>query len=277
MIYTRLFVSLLFLMVCSICIADDQKHAVKHLFENTGLKSVLENVPEQIRRQAWDNHTDEHESLLSAEDQAILFKYLHKDYLYTSFIELMNQQMDTETLDILVEQTTTPVIKKIQQIEIATSKTQQEVLQKQMADYFEGLKITPPSQKRLDLIMDLESASKATDSIVFLMEKVMRGVNQVMSTGKEPVNNQQIEQEISIATLMMQNVAKTQIIMMMHFTYRDVDDKELSTYLDMLQTKEKQQFLNTSVEALGEVFLNALQKGFDELIDIKLDKSTVAI
>ena len=130
--------------------------------------------------------------------------------------------------------------------------------QQEMQDYFAGLKNNPPSQDRIQSLMRLNSTVGASEMTVKLIENMIfsmtKGANQAQPKAKQ-ISQDELEKSLkNIFPESFKQQMTNQIIAVWLFTYKDVDNDKLNSYIQTWETSTGKYFSKATLDALDYTF-----------------------
>lgn len=253
--------------------AADANPQIDELMQITGLKQVIEGFPEEIEAQINHQKTINPEAALSDEESRLLFSHFKTETIYTSLQQHLAANLDRNEIDTLLKMHKAPLMKRIVAAEIASSSIK---AQKEMTAFVAKLRDKPPSESRIKMIRQLDRASMSTESVVYIMEAMMLGMGEMMleRSGKySSAEKAQMEKVIANTTRLIEGELRQQIIMSMHYIYRDFSDDEVMRYIKQLNSDENQHYTRAAVKGIGNVIIDAFKHGIDQLMQLRHAKA----
>ncbi len=240
--------------------------SIDQLMRVSGLKYTIDSFPQEIRAQIKQQKLSNPRAALTDEESTLLFSQLNSDAIYRNLKQHLNSQLDSEKLTALLEMHNDPLMKRIVAAEIAASSVE---TQKEMATFIAKLRHKPPSEQRIKMIQQLDRVSMSTESVLYIVEIVMLGMSEMM-LGREGKNNDtnraQMQAEIASTSRLIEDELRQQIIMSMHYIYRDFSDAEVMHYIEQLKRDASQHYTHAAIEGIGIVILDAFKQGMNQLL-----------
>ena len=166
-----------------------------------------------------------------------------------------------------------PLMKRIVAAEIAASSPEK---QKEMEAFINKLRHKAPPATRIKMIQQLDRTSMSTESVIYIIEMMMLGMNEMM-LGRAGENNDakraQMQEVIANTTRLIEGELRQQIIISMHYIYRDFSDAEVMHYIEQLKRDENQHYTRTAIEGIGIVILDAFKHGMNQLLQLRNAKA----
>ena len=246
----RKLLAFLILSYATVTVAQQTcQQLVPPLMEADGVNDSLSGFPEIVKQSidaqlAKDpNFTaDQKTSLDGAMDRGINPQRLHSNVQ-----QLLVQGCDPKGFADVLQQLQGPLPKKMRVAEAQASTPQGA---KEMQDYVSTLQQHPPSASRLQLLHELDAATKGSDFYADMIVAVSRAMA-VGLNGHEPSKGELAELRSEVS-----QTASNQMIAMSVFIYRNVTDEELTQYVNMYKTAPFQTFN----AALSKAFLQGISE-----------------
>jgi len=247
--------------------ASDYNQKVSLLMEKSGLKSMIDFVPVQIRSEIEQIRITQPDSEEAEFLAKTLFKYVSTETLHQEYEKFLISKLDSSLVDSLLKQTDTPLLSRITQAEVSASDPDS---QSDMVKFLTELPSNPPSNERIKIIQLIEEISQTSELMKFMLENIMRGINESLGNDTPP---DELERGIEAMKSAVDTQMKGQFIMQFHYVYRDFSDTELNEYIEFMKTTDFQRFMVIAVEGFGHVLVNAFKKGAVDLQKLKGAKS----
>ena len=222
---------------------------VPPLMEADGVNDSLSGFPEIVKQSTDaqlakdpDLTADQKASVDSALDRGINPQHLH-----SNIQQLLIQSCDAKAFGAVLQQLQSPLSKKMRTEEAQASTPQGA---REMQDYVSNLPQHPPSGSRLQLLHELDAATKGSDFYADMIVAVSRAMAAGLS-GHEPSKGELAELRSEVS-----QTASNQMIAMSVFIYRNVSDEELTQYVAMYKTAPFQTFN----AALSKAFLQGISE-----------------
>jgi len=264
--------ALLFLTPSSLLFAagnSTNEAEIDQLMQVSGLKHVIESFPKEIEAQIKQQQTSNPSTALSNEESKLLFSHFKSNIIYDSLKQHLSSKLDPQSLTTLLAMHDDPLMKRIITAEITASSSKAE---KEMGTFIDTLRHTPPPSARIKLIQQLDRTAMSTESVLYIMQMMILGMNEMM-TGHDGENSaaQRAQQQEMIAnsSRLLEGELRQQIIMSMHYIYRDFTDEELKQYITQLKRDENQHFTRTAIEGIGIIILDAFKYGMKQLLQLR--------
>ena len=251
--------------------ATDQKteQKIDQLMLVSGLKHAIERFPLEIEAQIKQQQISNPDDALSNEESKLLFSHFKPDIIYDSLKQHLSNKLDPQSLNTLLAMHDAPLMKRIIIAETAASSSKTE---KEMGTYIDTLRHTPPPAARIKLIQQLDRAAMSTESVLHIMQMMILGMNEMMAGRHDensPAQRAQQQKMIANASHLIEGELRQQIIMSMHYIYRDFTDEELKNHITQLKRDESQYFTRTAIEGIGIVILDAFKHGMKQLLQLR--------
>lgn len=269
--YRRVFIAVLLLLIPPTSLQGTEKTTDSHpeierLMEITGLKQVIESLPDEIEAQINQQKISSPEAALSDEESRLLFSHFKSEAIYASLRQHLSTTLDKKEVNTLLTMHNDPLMKRIVAAEVASSS---HTARREMTSFITELRRKPPSEARTKMIQQLDRAAMSTESVIHVMEMMMRGMGEMMlerSGEYSSADREQMAAVIGDTTRLVEGELRRQIIMSMHYIYRDFSDDELKRYVQQLNSSENQRYTRAAVAGIGEVIINAFKQGIDRLM-----------
>ncbi len=243
--------------------------SIDQLMRMSGLKHTIDSFPQEIMAQINQQKLSNPRATLTDEERTLLISHFSPDAIYRNLKQHLNSQLDSEALTSLLEMHNDPLMKRIVAAEIAASSVES---QKEMATFITELRHKPPSQQRIKIIQQLDHVSMSTESVLYLMEIMMLGMNEMMlgrKDNKNDANRAQIQAEIANTSRLIEDELRQQIIMSMHYIYRDFSDAEVMHYIEQLKRDESQHYTRSAIKGIGIVILDAFKHSANQRLQLR--------
>jgi len=239
---------------------------VDQLMKITGLKQMIDTFPQEIEAQINQQKMGNPNGALTEEESRLLFSHFSADTIYQSLKQHLSRTLDSREISTLLQVHDKPLMKRIVTAEVASSSIES---QKEMAAFIAGLRHRPPSDQRMKMIQQLDRASMSTDSVIYIIEMMMLGMGELMMERNGELNTAskaQMEETITNTIRLIEGELRQQIIMSMHYIYRDFSDAEVMRYIEQLKSDENQHYTRAAIEGIGIAILDAFKQGVDQLL-----------
>jgi len=247
---------------------------IDQLMQATGLKHVIDSFPQEIEAQIKQQKINNSNAALSDEESRLLFSHFKSDTIYRDLKRHLNNKLDRKSLSTLLKMHDEPLMKRIVAAEIAASSPAR---QKEMTAFISELRHKAPSETRIKMIQQLDRTSMSTESVIYIMEMMMLGMNEMMlrreGEGNDAKRRAQMQEVITNTTRLIEGELRQQIIMSMHYIYRDFTDAEVMHYIEQLKRDENQHYTRTAIEGIGIVILDAFKHGMNQLLQLRNAKA----
>lgn len=226
----------LFFFSQTVSAASSKNDLIAELFVKSGMDRQLQQMP-LVFQAGFDQAVNNDDRLLKLPKHILSsMRELIVESYATSFLEkIIKEQLaarltENEIRDVL-KWLQSPLGKKCSQLEEAAS-TPEAITQ--MQAYAGQFQHSPPPQKRLKLIQQLDSATKATETAVevAMNTQLSVAIAVVLTLPKE---NQKpilaLKKEIEQTRSQLERIMRTQILISFLYTYRSLTESELEQYL----------------------------------------------
>lgn len=207
---------------------------------------------------------------MSSQDLAsvdrILAQALRHERFYALVRDAFRPHVDRPSLEATAAWLRSPVARKIVALEIESGEpgTEQKV-----AAYAAGLKASPPSSHRVELIQRLDWLTGGNDTSADLVAAIARGVTTAVSAGGPPeqrLRPGQIEGRVAQVRARAGDALREVRFMSMLYTYRQLEDEELAEYA-RFSGSEAGRWYNTAMrKALASALGRAVEQTTAELV-----------
>lgn len=246
---------------------------INQLMQVTGLKHALDSFPQEIRSQLKQHKISNPGAALSEEESSLLLSQFEAEKIHNTLKQHLNRELGSDALTTLLNMHNDPLMKSIIAAEIAASS---EEMQKEMTAFVADLNHQPPTEKRTQLMQQLDRTSMSTESVISIVEMLMLGMSELMMA-REGTNNdnnrQQMQTIVTRTTQLIEVELRQQIIMSMHYIYRDFSDEEIAYYTEQLKRDESRHFTRAAIEGIGIVIFDAFKHGIDQLLLLRNARS----
>lgn len=232
----------------------EKRGIAQKVAESSGMALMIESIPEQIQAQ----HVQRKIVSKNPEVEELVTRILVESFRVTeakkALYDSLARNASIEELKAIVLWLDSPLGKRISLAEInAAQPTAQADFMKYMAE----MQANPPPQSRIALFQHLEKSSNQTESMLKVVELIMRGIfsslNEALPDNKK-TPAELFEKEISDMRTQARQLVWQQVILMNHFTYRELTDAQIKRYADFLESDAGRKYVKLSVVALADVF-----------------------
>lgn len=222
--------------------------------ESSGMVLMIESIPEQIQAQ----HIQRKTIAKNPEVEELVTRLLvesfrvaeAKEALYDS----LSRNASIEELKAIVLWLESPLGKRFS---LAEMKAAQPTAQADFMKYMAEIQANPPPQSRISLIQHLEKSSNQTESMLKVVELIMRGMfsglNEALPDDKK-TPAESFEKDVSDMRMQARQMIWEQVILMNHFTYREFTDAQIKRYANFFESDAGRKYVNLTVVAFADVF-----------------------
>ena len=203
---------------------------IDELLELSGVKAQLPGMTSRIAGEFRPR-----QGQMSPKDQAAIDRIVGRAFrhekIYALVRDEVRRRLDPAKLEATVAWLRSPVGRKITALEITSSETGAE---QKVAAYAAGLKLNPPSGRRLDLVQRLEWVSGNTDVSLDILAAITRSTAKAASAVLPPdrrLRPGQIERQgQEVRARASEAIAREGLVTML-YTYRPLEDEEIEQYV----------------------------------------------
>jgi len=245
---------------------DNTEAKVEQLMQASGLKHVIERFPQEIEAQINLQKRSSPSTALSDEESKLLFSHFKSSTIYDSLKQYLSHKLNQQTLTTLLAMHDNSLMKRLVTAEVNASSSEHK---NDMEAFINTLRHNPPTTSRIKLIQQLDRVAMSTESVLYIMQMMMLGMNEIMTSGQDksnPSKRAQQQKVITDSTRLIEDELREQIIMSMHYIYRDFTDDELLHYIAELKRDESQHFTRVAIEGIGIIILDAFKHGMNQLL-----------
>lgn len=247
-------------------LSADQAQKFIHV---SGLGATIDSMPEMMQQQfnlqaliETDSASVEAVgSAISHSLSTVNGRQIAEEYLYS--------RADSASLENTIAWLDTPFGQKIVQAE---NRANDPAFQGEMQSYMVSLSQNMPAQSRRDLIARLADSTKALDAVMRLTKSMMIGVTDVFDEVRPEFATEfrnAMEQEWENMEPMLREQMRTYIVYSAYYTYQDLSDAELLTYIDFLESKDGQVYWQSSIDIFELYFKEVVQTMTKEIVGTK--------
>jgi hypothetical protein len=232
--------------------------------EADGINDSLSGFPE-IVKQSTDAQLAKDPTLTAnqrASFDSAIQRGIDSQRLHKNVQQMLVQSCDPKAFANVLQQLQGPLGQKMRAVEAQASTPQGA---KEMQDYVSTLQQHPPSASRIQLLHELDAATKGSDFYADMIVAVSRAMAAGL-TGHEPT-----KEELADLRSGVSQTASNQMIAMSVFIYRNIGDDELGQYVAMYKTASFQTFN----AALTKSFLQGISDEMNQ-VGLELKKALAA-
>ncbi|MDP4268306.1 MAG: hypothetical protein Q8880_12855 [Bacteroidota bacterium] len=229
---------------------------------------VLSGIKDQLSRLDGMITTkiEEKKSTFSKPEQFEQFKTIMTTGLNSKnavkyFSEYLEKYSKEDSMKLVVTFFDNPFMQEFNRLEKEAASSEK---QKEVAAYFQSLKVIPPAQGRVQQLVTLNQEMKSSELTLKLVRNLIlsmiKGANYNQPKDKQ-ISDEEIKSNLtSIFTADYEQQMTNQIIAYALFTYKDVPDEKLNQYIEVWKT-------STGKYSLDQL-LNALDYSFTKMSEI---------
>ena len=225
---------------------SDCASLVDKAFEVTGWKQQIRDMP-QFAAQSAENARS------WGADPAVIVhmpQIMQPDILLKDMEHALEPNCDTGMLQDVIARMDTPLENRMRQIQVTE---QNPKTREQRIAFFQDLRLHPPSDRRQDLVIRIDDATETSNSAWDMLLAMVKATRAKVGSDF-PAQHRNYEPYLRAAAL-------NDFL----FIYRNVDDAELSKYVDLLKTPAYQSFNHRLNQALVETFLSRTEQVMREV------------
>jgi hypothetical protein len=211
-------------------IPSDPDEVIKAVIEESGVQQYLLDV----RQQALKNAEASAKGQPGAPDiksmRVAIERTFDPEKLTADLAVNLKQNYDAERMPRFLELLRQPVAAKMNALEA------QQPVQQAVEQYFEGLKKSPPSLDRQQLIQRVDESSRASESAAELTVLMIRNMVQAAQAANTRSPARMSRQDLDRSLETLRGDMSTQSRNMHHFIYRQASDADLNEYVKLLSS-----------------------------------------
>lgn len=241
----------------------DQKELMKKALALSGMIPIIKEVRPAMLQALADESAGVSPAIYDVLYSAIVKEY-EPDKITNMVYANMDGKLSVETLKNVLTWLSSSLGKKISMIEVAGSSPDAPNAILRYAQT--GLKTNPPSERRQSLVEKIDSLLSATDQTVKVAMSVPLGISIAIDTTRP--KDQQIGRDIlenlnNSRYTMYYNIIKPYVRNSLLYTYRRLNDDELSQYVKFISSKDGLSFCVNAYRAFTGT-IQTLNKDFSD-------------
>lgn len=225
-------------------------------FDKIGMRDQVQQLDEMIKAKV-----EEKKSTFQTPEQFEKFKgamlnSFNSKSAEAYFQEYLQKNANEDSLKQVISMYNDPMVKEFALLEKAASgpAKQQEVIA-----YAQGLQKTPPSQQRVQLLVQLNQELNTSELAVRTVKNLLKSIV-VAANGAQPKEKQMTEAQLNssfegILPASFSQQMANQILVYMLFTYKDTSDEKLTTYLAKWKTPAGKYCSSQALKAFDYTFV----------------------
>ena len=171
------------------------------------------------------------------------------------FAEYIEKYSNEDSLKLIIVLYKDPFMQEFNRIEKESSTPEK---QKEMIAYFQKMKDNPPAQARIMQLVSLNQEMKTSEMIVKLFQNLVvsmaRGANNALPVDKQ-VSEVELKNDIAKAIpANFQQQMTNQLVGSMLFTYQNVPDEKLNSYIETWKKPTGKYCINLIMKAMDYSF-----------------------
>jgi len=236
-------------------IAQSSKQTVEEVLAKSGSTGMFKQLDGML-----DSKIAEKKSTFENENDFNKFSSIMKSGFSSTkaeafFIDYFIKFTNEDSLKNIIKIYNNPLMQEMTKLEEEANSPSK---QKEMQDYFAGLSNNPPAQDRIQLLVKLNSAVGASEMTVKMIENMIfsmaKSANQAQPKTKQ-ISQDELEKSLkNIFPESFKQQMANQIIAVGLFTYKDVDNEKLKTYIQTWETSTGKYFSKATLDALDYTF-----------------------
>src|SRR5262249_54152399 len=221
---------------------------VDELVDRSGLERHLGLLGSRLQRQfeAQRSVTPDARAALSR----VAMNAYRLDVLLSPIREQLALRRDNSKMDEMLMWYRSPLGARLVKLEFAAAVAQ---TGREIAQYAERLKDTPPTHERVASLLRLDAAvgnpELAVDLAMVIHESTARAIDPVLPAGRR-MKSGQLQQELAQARARLVAPTRDVVLVTMLFTYRAVSDEDLRTYVRVMESPAGRWFCERIKKAL---------------------------
>ena len=168
---------------------------------------------------------------------------------------------DQKFLGELLQWLDSPVARKITKEEVNAAGPDK---QGNMLHYLADMKLNPPTQERITLIQGVEQATQLSEFTTNILLEIIKGMIEAANSALPEDKRDHIEdgqEEIIKMKPTIKEAFRQQIILSSYYTYRNITDDELRSYIKFYESELGQR----EIDITGAALSNVLKLWFDDV------------
>jgi len=214
--------------------AQNKQEKVNTLLEKTGAKAEINQLDA-----VFSAKISEKQSKFENQDNFVKFKKImtsnfNSENIEKYFKEYLINNSDVDSLNKIITMYNNPLIQKMNEIELKANDPEN---QKDKMTFFQNIKSNPPSQKRIQQLVQLNNELGTSEMSVKMLKNI------IFSMANGANLSQPIEKQISSKDLKAKLESKlppnfsqqmtNQVVALSIYTYKDINDEDLSEYIKL--------------------------------------------
>lgn len=243
---------------------------IEELIVLSGLRKALDQIPQQVAMGAKQSSGRARDPAAAAEVEKIIVDSFLPERFQKTMQEAFSKNFERKRVEALLVTFRGPLAKKMVALEGS------EVKGEDLAAYARGLAAKPLPKERLDLVQQLDTATKssefATEIVMATTMSMVRGA--VAGDAKALAD---FDRQMEAQRSKMSEAIRGAVQLTFAYIYRDVGDAELADYVKVYDSEDGRWLMALASKALIEEFRNAgTQAGERIAVMIKSRKPAAA-
>jgi hypothetical protein len=239
--------------------AESKKEKIDQFILLSGLDSQLREIPDVILMQ-FEEEKDTFDVESQDKIRARLIEAFQTELLMMDAYNYISENYDETRINAAIKWLQDPFTAKINELEISSGLS--DALPDREA-YFENLENSPPTEKRLSLIVDFDEITDATYNTVSIITEMYMSIITAMNPfapAGQKLDNENYEAVKNSIKMQLLPVYERVNVMMNLYTYRTIDDEELEEYIDFYTTDDGEWFVDVSYGVMENVLQQASER-----------------
>jgi hypothetical protein len=250
--------SFLFHALSHVAIAENL--LLNELYEKSGLDYQVKQFPHLLQSGfvvgiSQQNHDTQKITTSDIEEiKKIITEIFDPEPIKNSIIKHIEQELTKEDTHTVLAWLNSDPGKRCSESEINTSSAESI---KEIQEYARKLQYFPPTKKRIEIIEKLNKASMATDYAVDIAIILELGIKTAIISGFQPITKElfyEISKEIEENRFKIKSDLQSFAIISSLYTYKSIEDKDLISYIDFLQSNIGIKYQKAAMSAIVDVF-----------------------
>ncbi|WP_157039982.1 DUF2059 domain-containing protein [Pelobacter propionicus] len=244
---------LLLLLVSGRVSAETHQELVENYIDLSGMGEMLRSLPTEMdalasQRSLTSRHPDVESRVYRMVRESFDVRKAKQ-----SLSAYLLHHTDTSYVEDILRWLNTPLARKITREELSASASGQ---QANMLHYLADLQATPPPQRRIALVQEVERVTHLSELTTRIVMEVTRGmmesINLALPEGdREPLDDNLEEME-TMGPVIREGF-RQQMILTSFYAYRNISDKELADYIGFYDSDLGRREIRITGDALGHV------------------------
>ena len=234
--------------------AQTAKKQVGEFLELSGLKEISSILPKSILA-GLDEQRNQFDQEIYPRLQMAFESGFTAERLYAEMEAEIAERSSSPHFSAALEWMRGPFAREMNALEMETSRPENAG---DIQEYGAALELQPPPEARRDLITRMDRAQGTSEAGIkgqlVILRALIEGAGSLRS-GVGPLPPEQMDAVLENARAQLSGQAREQVIIAMHYTYRDVPDETLSPYVEYWETEEGRWL----AEALHAALLRGLE------------------